>query len=103
MSSARLWRKLISCAKILAIMESVQKFANCKKLQIICEESAQNAFGFVNQEPSRFSYLTKQFLTTGSLGLPKLFSVKISDISAHFIFRKINGRTRNVSRLNFMS
>ena len=61
MSSARLWRKLISCAKILAIMESVQKFANCKKLQIICEESAQNAFGFVNQEPSRFSYLTKQF------------------------------------------
>jgi hypothetical protein len=45
-------RKLISCAKILAIMKICAKFLNCKKLQIISDESTQNSF--VKQEPSRF-------------------------------------------------
>ena len=54
---------------------SAQNFSNWKKLQIISDESAQDT---VNLEPSRFLiYLTKTFLTVGSLRLPWIFCENI--------------------------
>jgi hypothetical protein len=65
-------------------METAQTIA--KKLQIISEESAQNAF--VNQEPSRFLIsLFDTFWLQDPLALALVchkFLAKISDISAHF-------------------